>query len=197
MSIVMRSLLSSMQKTIGISTDFQNKAIKYNSKLKKYRMDELAKLGNVILYIDIAVYDIQVFLNQIVVENDENIKKSYCKHISTIIFEIFDDFNSLYTKEIREIINKYLSREEFNEINEISKQINGYRRKNHNKFKEIRNTVAAHKDLNGLKQVSVISKIDCDKIEQVAKDVINLLYKLSSKTRDTIMQYTSSILNSN
>jgi len=148
--------------------------------IKRKKIKSLNKIANVNYYISVCSYDSSVGNKFLIISKNDWGKKLFARVLALIIFEFLDDINSLFTKSFRGITEKLSSTEQLNKLNKILKKIYSYRKINIRYFKEIRNNVFGHRDLDAESQIKYIDNINVKKIGKLTLELSRLILEYIS-----------------
>lgn len=116
--------------------------------------------------------DHTVFLYHLTLERNSLRRSVYSKNLALVYYEFFDDFPQILGKEFKRALEALPSSEKLvADLREIQRGLKEFRKVHEQEFKEIRNLVAAHRDVDATKQLSVIDSIDHDLIQSLSTDI--------------------------
>ena len=145
---------------------------------------EQKKLWNAGLFINLVAHDLSIIVSDVSVERDEWRRLYLARALALILYETAEDIPAVLGKEFQqsmEILSvpKKLKEKLNSEKNNISKFWN----ENREMLKEIRVSVAAHRDHDSIKQLKIIDEIDIFDIQSLGIKLGTLLNKLGQATQ--------------
>ena len=138
------------------------------------------KIFNVSLFMLTVEYDMSSLKFMILFQMDNWNKKYLSRQLAVLMYEATDDFLELLGKEYREMINNLSDGETLIQmLNEITKGLNEFKKKNKEILQEIRNYCGAHRDKNGHKQLALINSIESNDMLDLAAEFMLPVSKMT------------------
>ena len=142
--------------------------------------DDKMKIYNVSLFMLTVEYDVSSIKFMIPFQMDKWNKKFLARQLAVLMYEATDDFLELLGKDYREMIKKLSDGETLLELlNDITKGLNEFKKKNKQTLHEIRNYCGAHRDKNGYKQLALINSIESNDMLDLAAEFMIPVSKLT------------------
>ena len=120
---------------------------------------------NAFAFYRLSFLDIAILFKNFMTSKEGLEKDIYAKMLALNLYEFFEDIPQIFGKDFRDSLQKTQNEELINEFQNIKKNIQQIKVESHSYLKEIRNTIASHKDHNTFTQVEVLKKIDDTRIE--------------------------------
>lgn len=172
-------------------------------KAEKYGHKDHMKVFNIGLYVLLIENDVSSMKFLIFNEIDEWPKKLVARKLVILLYESSKDLSTLLNKDLRNILNNLPEKKELTEeLNEISTEINNFRKEHGQWLSEIRNNCSAHRDNTAIRQLNSIDDIDIHRLQQevVAKYMsfirkintsfmMNLMKSLIASYKKTLVQF--------
>ncbi|MDB5231653.1 MAG: hypothetical protein JWN76_2458 [Chitinophagaceae bacterium] len=118
-------------------------------------------------------------------------KKLYAKMLALHLYEFIQDIPSIFGKPFANDLTILLNHELGDELAIIKRNIKDIKSSSLGYLKEIRNTVAGHKDANTFKQIEIIESINYDKIDAICLCIYGIylqINKFEKNIRDAIKE---------
>ena len=164
-------------KALEDTLDTINK--EYEKASKNKEIDKM-NIFNVSLFMLTVEYDVSSITYMMPFQMDKWNKKFLARQLAVLMYEATDDFLELLGKDYRKMITKLSSGETLLEqLNEISKGLNKFKKKNEQFLYEIRNYCGAHRDKNGYKQLALINSIEPNDMLDLAAEFMIPVSKLT------------------
>lgn len=165
----LRKLLIALKKTARI----QKKALET---AKHYEDMEVVRLAQVGLYLCIIKKDMALLESRFVLAFNPEVKEVYAKQIALLVYEFISRQPDLFGKEFRDIVSALPNRSViFKELASLGREVRKIKKSHESFLHEVRNSLVAHRDLNGEKQLSVIEKLNFKEIQSISKTIDSLL----------------------
>jgi hypothetical protein len=150
---------------------------------RKARANELAhreRILNVGLYVLLIDRDFSVLRTEMVSRLEPWRLKYIARQVATLVYESCDDLTSLLGKDFRQSLAAIdIKEEKFLLLNEICKQLNEFRKNNHNLlYNQIRNVVSAHRTQDSAEFLNAIETIDPLQLFRVGGDFFEIIRSL-------------------
>jgi hypothetical protein len=142
------------------------------SRAEKDGRKAIAQLADGAIYILLIDLDRFVLLSHIFREQDSLVRHIYEKHLVTLIYEFFDNFCTTHGQTILSVIAS-LPKSEIHQqkFKALSSHIGKLNKAHEKVFKQIRNTIGAHRDPNINIQLKSIESLDSALIRKIASDM--------------------------
>jgi hypothetical protein len=136
-------------------------------------------IWNVVGYIIMASYDYKIVLKELTFASSYWERKFYSRQCYLIIFETMNDLLKLLNKDFREELRQLPFHEEnIKELKAGVKRITSFKELYEPQIKDIRDKVAAHRDLNGLEHLKKIDSIHWPEAYLIAGEYNKVLNSL-------------------
>lgn len=134
--------------------------------------DDLEAHANFNLYMLLFYRDLQYTFSDALFENDPLKRNLYARHLAIALSDFLQRANAVVNRGIRSEIeaSSYTSMVK-HELRDLGRYLSRLDDQHREQLKIIRNTVAAHRDADGLEQLGVLSKTDVETILQVTSEV--------------------------
>jgi hypothetical protein len=146
--------------------------------LKVDSPSEIKVLWNIAGFVNIISYDIKVITRDMILAQDEWLKRHYARQACLIIYESINDLFELLGKDFRRILRAIQIDDLHLEFKAFRSDLNLFKDKYHKKLYTIRNMSIAHRDKQVLKQLSSIIQIDSNEILSITFEFEGILQNL-------------------
>lgn len=174
---------------------YQSKVKMENSAIKKEYYNEMIQIFrdhklilNICTSITLLSAEIKSNQRNLYFDDTEWGKRNAGKQICTTLYEACSDVFVLLGKDFKEMTSSRINITHVNdEINGIRKRLVQYRSDNINYFCEVRNNIAAHKDMDSLTQIRIIENINWSNLIEKTMEfekIINDLGAFMKKVMD-------------
>ena len=134
----------------------------------------LQALANFQLYLCLFYRDLQYMFCDTLIERDPLKRNLQARHLAVALHDFFERAHTAIDKGIRQEIEQSSYPEAIKmELRALGKALTKLRETHQSKLKLIRNTAAAHRDLDALTQLAAISQVDVDLVLEITQDVSN------------------------
>jgi HSP90 family molecular chaperone len=165
--------LVELTQTITILRDQQAKA-------RVNGLPHRERILNVGLYVLLMDRDFSVLKTEMASTFEPWRLKYIARQIGVLVYESCDDLTSLLGKDFRHSLAAVeIKEEEFQHFNEICKQLNKFRKNNHELlYNQIRNVVGAHRAQDSAEFLNAIDAIDPLQVFQLGGDFFDIVRSL-------------------
>jgi hypothetical protein len=155
----------------------------------------LEEVHNTGIYMVLFNLDLTVLMQQLVLEKSPTIRQVHAKHSATLIYELFNDFPEVFGRKLREILSKLPSSAAHDQkFKKIGLELRQFRKSHQNEFKKIRNSIGAHRDLDGELQISTLEKIDETEMIALIAEINEWFNQVTGLLTEIIQDYSKSPL---
>jgi len=154
----LRKTFSNNYKTQQATLDLFKKSME-QCDLNNFK--ENRALWNFASYINIVSYDLKLIGENLFLNKDEWSKRFFSRQSALVIYEAIEDIFELSGKEFRSILNNFSSSTQLSEeLKELTKAINAYKKEHIDQLKVIRHNCAAHREQDCVEQLKIITAIN-------------------------------------
>lgn len=172
--------LISIEETLEILKSSYEKA-KENKEVDKI------KIFNIAIFTLTIEYDVSVLLFMKILQLDDWNKQFLGRQLAVLLYESTDDFLELLGKDFRLLINILPEKQSLSlKLNQITKELNDFKKNNIILLKNIRNYCGAHRDKNAYKQLIAINNIDIHQLDKVTQEFMIPISKLTSYNTEVL-----------
>ena len=178
-----RKRLVELSRTITILRDEHRKA-------RANGFAHRERILNVGLYVLLMDRDFSILKTEMVSTLDRWHLKFIARQVGTLVYESCDDLTSLLGKDFRQSLAAvHINEREFRRLNEISKQLNEFRKDNHDLlYNRIRNVVSAHRTQDSAEFLNAIEGIDPLRVFRLGGDFFDIVRSLIAFLIEAIRQ---------
>jgi hypothetical protein len=158
---------------------------------EKQDLPDVAHLYSASQFCFICEADITVLLCEMMCADEEWSRVLFARHLALTVVEGAEDIPQVLGKQFRDALSKmvcdqaYLSR-----LIAITKRLSEFRRKHEKDLREIRNMVAAHRDLEARNQIQIIEKIDINRIKLLTTEFQDALLEFTKLMTEILVEFT-------
>lgn len=154
----LRKIFSANYKTQQATLELFEKSIKHCD-FNNFKDNRI--IWNLAGYINIVSYDLKLVGENLFFYKDEWAKRFFARQSALIIYEAINDIPALSGKKFRTLLESYSDAPQLKEdLKELMKAINDYKRKNFKRLQVIRHNCAAHRDQDCIEQLKIIAEIN-------------------------------------
>lgn len=134
-------------------------------------------------------------MKQLVLERNQTVRRVYAKQVITLLYEFFDDFPEIFGKKIKKIISNIPSGDlHSQQFRTIGSDLRSFRKTHQKEFKKIRDTIGAHRDLDGELQIKTLEAIKEDEINTLTGEIDEWFNQITKLLTQMILDYSNSRL---
>lgn len=157
-----------------------NSSIEWRKNCERFEVDSLIQLANIIQFIILVNYDMSCLLDDMCRKHSRLKRKIYTKHLILVMFEGTEDLKELLGKKVQDILKELnCSESMINQIRQLHKELHEFINKNYSFFRQVRNTVIAHREHNAQEQIELLNALNDFETIIVGGEFIELITKLN------------------
>ena len=151
-------LIAKISMEIPMLTSSINKAI---SKYGKAEKENAYHAVNVPLLIRISLIDILILYKHFLSTKSTIEQNLFARLIYAQLYEFIEDVPEILGGQYRQhLVKMPLGKLLIEDLNKVTKIINGFKKNNHEKFQHIRNNISSHKHKDGILQIELMDVLD-------------------------------------
>ena len=160
-----KTLYKSLDDALKANTHFRQVA-------QQGSYNDLARLINLNQFLLLCRRDLVLLISEVTSLRDPLKKQLQVRFLATLIYEFLDDLQIVLNRDFRNHVESMFDSVDIRKrFREVCSDLDRIRKSNQASLKEIRNTVAAHRDLDVTKQLTVMEKLDQEALISLAQEV--------------------------